>query len=407
MSSALLEQEGLVGDSPLCKTADIDVIVPEFNELSRRPERFDAQVAYFSKISRKFNVILVDDASTDGSWERLVELNAQSGGKLHLFRMEQNGQKVQAIKRAVEMSRAEFVLLTDFDSTVMNPGRVRRALRKFRSNPKVGSVSLRLMPEGRSLFSMLQDLEYAIGRAVFCRYLLMQNRLRCVSGAAGLWRRRALQDALREHSGRHNGDDFEATAIAMRKGYAMAYEKSVVVETFVPQNPRDFYRQRRRWELGALETYDKEKRFYFEQIRTLHSKLGHVTIFDWYTWLTALTLPLFIVNGLLNHSVFELYMLVQGALTASAGYLSRDEIRDRKELLLLPIFPFYTLFAVIPRLSAMYQFLRGRRSRPSMPPIPWSAESSTGSPTSNRQRTGFRKSRNVASEHRSGCEGCR
>jgi len=245
----------------------------------------------------------------------------------------------------------------------MRPDKLPRALRKFRADPDLASVSLRLIPEGRSFFSRLQDIEYAMGRAVFCRYMLSQRKLRCVSGAAGMWRRKVLQEVLGEHSGRHNGDDFEATAIAMRMGHTMAYEKSIVVETFAPQNPRDFFRQRSRWELGALETYEKENRFYLGQIRDLRSKLGHVTIFDWYTWLTALTLPLFLVNGLLNHAVFEVYAIVQGSLTATAGYLSRNEVRSRRDFMLLPIFPFYTFFATTPRFAAIYRFLRERKER--------------------------------------------
>jgi cellulose synthase/poly-beta-1,6-N-acetylglucosamine synthase-like glycosyltransferase len=362
------------------RKADIDVIVPEFNELSRRPENFDSQADYFVRLSRMFDVILVDDASSDGSWEKLVDLNAKAGSRLRLFRMEKNGQKVAAIKRAVDASRAEFVLLTDFDSTVMKPELIPGALEKFRENPRLASLSLRLLPEGGSLFSRFQDIEYAIGRAVFSRYMLSQKMLRCVSGAAGIWRRSVLQGALKEHSGRHNGDDFEVTTIAMRQGYAMGYDPSIVVETLVPQGPVDLFRQRRRWELGALETYEKENRFYRKQILGLRSKLGHITILDWYAWLTTLLFPVFIINGLLNHAVLEIYACIELSLTGTVGYLSRNEVKSRRELMLLPIFPLYRLFATVPRLAAMYRFLRGRKPRqgPLRPPRDrglWAADS--------------------------------
>ena len=70
---------------------------------------------------------------------------------------------------------------------------------------------------------------------------------------------------MREHSGRHNGDDFESTVIALRSGYTTKYTDEVIVETIVPQTPKALFTQRRRWELGSLETYGKERKFLLNQ----------------------------------------------------------------------------------------------------------------------------------------------
>jgi len=253
------------------------------------------------------------------------------------------------------------VLLTDFDSTIITPEMIEPVLERFRQNPRLASLSLRLLPEGRSVFSKFQDIEYAIGRGVFSRYLASEKKLRCVHGAAGIWRRQMLQEILMEHSGRHNGDDLENTAIAMRKGYAIGYEPSIVVETLVPQTTGDFFRQRRRWELGALETYQKENHFYLKQIKNLRSRLGHVTILDWYAWGTTLMFPVLVVNGLVNHLNFVIYACVELSLTVTVSYLSRNEVRNRNEFVLIPVFPLYRIFATLPRLAAMYRFLREKR----------------------------------------------
>jgi len=261
----------------------LDVIVPEFNELSRQGPQFDSQLEYFSELAEEFQVFLVDDASNDGSWARITQSSRRYHSGFHPIRMKENGRKILAIKRAAEISSAEYVLLTDFDSRLVTAETTGRALKRFEKGPNLAGVSLRVIPDGQSFYSKIQDAEYAISRGTLGRYLDKQNSARCGTGAGCIWKRIVLLEVLREHSGRHNGDDMEATAIAMRKGYHVGYEPSVVVKTFVPQNLRDFYKQRRRWDLGALETYDKEHRFYLQQVKHLKNRLGQITVVDWYT----------------------------------------------------------------------------------------------------------------------------
>ncbi|MDA4118046.1 MAG: glycosyltransferase family 2 protein [Thaumarchaeota archaeon] len=346
----------------IARKRSIDIIVPEFNELSRQGERFDEQVAYLSHISGTHETFLVDDASTDGSWERMVELSPGTNPQLHLIRMKENGHKVLAIKQVLQRCKSNYVLLSDFDSIVTTPDKLTHALRRFEKEPRLASVALRLVPEGSSIFSKLQDLEYAIGRKVFGGYLVPQGKLRCVPGAAGIWRREILKEVLDEHSGRHNGDDLESTAIAMRKGYRIDYEPSIQVQTMVPQNARDFFKQRKRWALGSLETYDKERRFYRGQIRNIRSRLGHLTLFDFYGWFAALFSPLFIANAFLNHFMFGVSLSLGLAMTSAMCYVSRNEIKDKKELALIPFFPIYIFLATMPLVAALYEFVGARKS---------------------------------------------
>jgi cellulose synthase/poly-beta-1,6-N-acetylglucosamine synthase-like glycosyltransferase len=165
-------------------------------------------------------------------------------------------------------------------------------------------------------------------------------------------------EILDEHSGRHNGDDLESTAIALRKGYGVVYDPPVVVRTSVPQSARALYKQRKRWELGSLETYGKEKSFYFSQVKNLKSRLGHVTLLDWYGWATVVLVPLYTFNWLFHPVLAAMWASVQLLLTLALGYVSRDEFRTRNELFLIPLFPIYQFFAMMPRLVALYEFAR-------------------------------------------------
>lgn len=337
--------------------------------MSRQGRGFDSQLEYLSELANQYNVILVDDASTDGSWERILELSPRLNPKLHLMRMERNGKKVQAIRRAVGTSDADYVLMTDFDSRISNPEAIPLALQKFEENPRLAALSLKLVPEGTTFFSKFQDVEYAISRGIFARYLNGQGSLRCVPGAAGIWDRKVFLKVLKEHSGRHNGDDLESTAIALRRGYDAEYAGDVVVTTIVPQTPAALFAQRRRWELGSLETYDKERSFFSGQVRNLTSRLGHITILDWYAWMTTIMLPVLIINWVINPIVASAYVLFELSLVSVLSYVARDELKNKRELILVPFFPFYRVLSTIPRIAAAFGYITGVRSQ-TKPPMP-------------------------------------
>jgi cellulose synthase/poly-beta-1,6-N-acetylglucosamine synthase-like glycosyltransferase len=338
--------------------------------LSRQRDTFDAQLQYLSDLSKRYNVILVDDASTDGSWERIQAVAPGSDPRLRLIRMEKNGQKVLAVKRALETSDADYIVLLDFDSRFVNPEALPLVVQRFEADPLVAGISLKVVPEGTSLFSRLQDVEYAVFRKIFCGYLGAQGKIRCVPGAAGVWKRRVLLEVLGEHSGRHNGDDFESTVIALRSGYATEHSDEVTVTTAVPQTPRALFTQRRRWELGSLETYGKEHRFLFGQVKNPRSRLGHVVLLDMYTWASAILFPLFLVYSVLDLRVASIYACFELALVSLMCYLARKEMKTKRELVFAPFFPVYWLMILIPRTAAVIKFATGGlRSRGSAGPI--------------------------------------
>ncbi|MFB6088845.1 MAG: hypothetical protein ABEK36_03655 [Candidatus Aenigmatarchaeota archaeon] len=54
----------------------------------------------------------------------------------------------------------------------------------------------------------------------------------------------------------------------------------LVVETITPDNPFKLYKQRCRWTAGAVETYLKEKEFYFGELSEKPRRLGFQAIYE-------------------------------------------------------------------------------------------------------------------------------
>lgn len=87
-----------------CDTVDVSVIIPAFNRLWSLP----AAIASVSR-SPDTEIIVVDDGSTDGTWDWLA---AQSG--LVAVRQDNAG-KPNAVNRAVGLARGRFVRFLDSD----------------------------------------------------------------------------------------------------------------------------------------------------------------------------------------------------------------------------------------------------------------------------------------------------
>jgi len=60
-------------------------------------------------------IIVADDASTDGSAERVQEISARHPGLIRLLRTSTNGGKGSALRRAIHEARGDFSIIQDAD----------------------------------------------------------------------------------------------------------------------------------------------------------------------------------------------------------------------------------------------------------------------------------------------------
>src|SRR5439155_13127368 len=332
------------------------VVIPEYNELSKDPRGFEEQLSYVSDLSKAYDVKLVDDSSTDGSWERIKEFVRTEGPEFQALRISPNGRKVGAIKKGAEESSEKYVVLTDYDSRIVNPEMIYETISNFDKNPRIAGIGLKISVDANSLWSKIQKFEYQVSEIVNSMYLNKQRKLRCISGAGGIWKREVLLELLKYHSGRHNGDDMETTAMAMRNGYEVIYDPRIEVKTKLPKSMKGIFDQRTRWALGALETFEKERDFYFDQIKNLKSRLGHVILMEWMGWATlplaAFSLGLSLKDSNLQHLQNYLwYYLSDLGISSLIFGAGRKEIDQKKYFALLPLFPFFRTITRFPTYS--------------------------------------------------------
>src|SRR5450759_44443 len=56
---------------------EISVVIPVFNEEDNLRELGERLIRTLTAMGRPFEIIFVDDGPTDGSWQRLTDLNGQ------------------------------------------------------------------------------------------------------------------------------------------------------------------------------------------------------------------------------------------------------------------------------------------------------------------------------------------
>ena len=96
------------------KTLDLTIIVPLFNEAESLPELVRWINRTLDGRGWEYEIIMVDDGSTDGSWKVVREL-AESDGRIHGIRFRRNYGKSAALYHGFKAAAGNVVVTMDAD----------------------------------------------------------------------------------------------------------------------------------------------------------------------------------------------------------------------------------------------------------------------------------------------------
>jgi glycosyltransferase involved in cell wall biosynthesis len=108
----------------------LTVVVPNYNHAAFLPTCLDAVL---NQSAQPFEVIVIDDASTDNSLAVIEEFAARHPN-IRVFRNDQNRGVVFTMNRGLELARSEYVFFTAADDEVA-PGLFEKSLRLLAENP--------------------------------------------------------------------------------------------------------------------------------------------------------------------------------------------------------------------------------------------------------------------------------
>ncbi len=93
---------------------DVSIILPVYNEEENLPILFQQIFAVLNNLEQEFEVISVDDGSSDGSYKVLQEL-AQKEPRIKVISFRRNFGQTAAISAGIDNSRGEIIILMDSD----------------------------------------------------------------------------------------------------------------------------------------------------------------------------------------------------------------------------------------------------------------------------------------------------
>ena len=194
----------------------------------------------------RFEIVVVDDGSTDGTVARVMPYVER--GTVRLVRKTVNEGKAMALNDALPCLNGEIVLALDADAVVESG--ILRALVPHFSSARVAAVTGNpRVSNRRSLLSKIQLIEFTSVVGLLRRAQRVWGRIQTVSGVVVAFRKKAILDVgLFDPS--MATEDIDMSWRLQKRFWDIRYEPKALVWMQVPETLRGLWRQRRRWAVG-------------------------------------------------------------------------------------------------------------------------------------------------------------
>jgi biofilm PGA synthesis N-glycosyltransferase PgaC len=228
----------------------VSVLVPAHNEQTMIAR---SVLAMLRMDYPAFEVIVIDDGSTDGTLAALQPLLGDV--RLRIVHKATNEGKAMALNDALPLARGEILMGLDADAEP-DPLMLRWIVPHFDS-PRVAAVTgnPRVRNTG-SFLARLQAVEFSSIISLLRRAQRVWGRIVTVSGVVAALRRSAVVD-VGGYSPNMPTEDIELTWKLQRRHYDVRYEPRAVCWMTVPLSWRGLWRQRLRWARGLAQVLRK------------------------------------------------------------------------------------------------------------------------------------------------------
>ncbi len=324
----------------------VSVIVPAFNEEKVIIRTIEALIA---SDYPKFEVIVVDDGSTDRTFDVAAD-NFKDAPLVALYKKE-NGGKAAALNFGWRRAKGEVIIALDAD-TLFTPTTIGAMAHRF-ADERLGALAGNAKVGNRiNIVTKWQALEYVTSQNFDRRAFSLLNSITVVPGSVGAWRRSIL-----EETGGFSSDtlaeDQDLTIQVRRLGYVIGYEESAVGLTEAPDSLRNLAKQRFRWSYGTLQCMWKHRT---ALLNPRCGSLGLVAMPN--VWIFQVFFPLI--------SPFMDLMFIWTLIGAAMSYFEHQREYDHTPTNLNQVLFYYALFLAVDWVGALIAFLMEKKEQKSL-----------------------------------------
>ncbi|MEW6607302.1 MAG: glycosyltransferase [bacterium] len=334
----------------------ISVIIPVHNEEKVITSTINS-ILRSNYPREKLEIIVVNDASTDGTKEICEELVRK--GIISLINRSSFAERGKAVSlnEALTTIKDEIICLIDADNEV-SPNFFNRLVQHFQ-DPEVALVHARVKSKNpnTNLLTKLIDIEFT---ALYLTYLLPKAYLELNFGCMGPGE--LIRTSVAKEIGGFNNnlatEDVEFTYRVQQYGYKIIYDPYECTYNELVYTLKDYWHQRYRWMLGSIQAFIAHfPGFYLNKKINLRKKIDFTNTFFIIGSLIALDVisGIHIIDILTNFNLLILYLPLGAYIgitlfwTGTAMFIDN---RLKKEGIFVLLMPWYFFLVAVPTLKA-------------------------------------------------------
>lgn len=231
----------------------LTIMVPAFNSGKTLKESLESILAM--KYPRKFDVVVIDDASTDGTYEIAKQYPVK------IIRNKRQMGKATSLNQALKMTKTELV--ANIDSDTYPESDVLMKMVGYFNKPRCAAVTTLIVPVRPTTFlQKVQEFEYYVAFGFWHKSIAQLKSLYVTPGPMTIYRKAALDDVGGFDEGNIT-EDMEVALNLQDKHWEIDCSVNGKVYTEVPGTLRGYLRQRVRWYRGKIFNGLKYKHLLF------------------------------------------------------------------------------------------------------------------------------------------------
>ncbi|MBI2656784.1 glycosyltransferase family 2 protein [Candidatus Woesearchaeota archaeon] len=239
----------------------VSVVIPAYNE----EKNIIATLASLTKLEypkNKLEIIVVNDGSSDNTKNIVQEFISQNNAFNIRLISKKNQGKGSALNKGLAVSKGEFFICLDADSSVTKDA-LEKILPHFTDENTAVVLPLLKVSKPKNIWQRMQWLEYIVNMF----YKRLMSRLNCVHVAPGpfsVYR----TDVIKRIGGFDEDNLTEDLEISLRlqsKNYRIVQLLDAEVFTIAPKTFKELYKQRNRWYKGSIINAFRYKHMMFNK----------------------------------------------------------------------------------------------------------------------------------------------